>query len=131
MKARTTSSGADQHLERRFDDGGSHCAQPLPWILFQRAHLGGKGPAAPGIEGVVADVVQGLRDRQYVLQLQAALQQALLRVTQHGLGDQDPGHGLIVCPVFQAGFCVGPAGPHAPRSGPRPTRAALQCDASV
>src|SRR5256885_1215786 len=39
-----------------------------------------------------------------MLELEAALQEALLRVAQHSLSNQDLGHAVILCRVFQPGF---------------------------
>ena len=91
---------ADQHLQRRLDDRSPQRAESLPRVFLECADGGREGPAAPGIEGVVPDVVQGLGDRQHVLQLEAALDEALLRIAQHGLGDQDLGHGANCMPGF-------------------------------
>ena len=63
---------------------------------MQEADRGGEGPSTPDVERFVSNPVQGVRDGQHVLQLEATLKQALLRVTEHGLSDQDSGHGLIV-----------------------------------
>src|SRR5205823_11126509 len=79
-----------------FLDGAAQRAQPLPRILLEGAHRCREGPATPGIERVIADVVEVLGNRQHVLQLEAALHQTLLRVAQHGLSDQDPGHAAIL-----------------------------------
>ena len=91
---------ADQHLQWRLDDGGSHRAQPLPRIFLQGPHLRGERPTTPGVEGVVADIVESFGDRQHVLQLEPSLHQTLLRVAQHGLGDQDLGHRRYCMPGF-------------------------------
>ena len=96
MRLRDQRLTADQHLQGRFLDGAAQRAQPLPRILLEGAHRGREGPAAPGIERVITDIVEVLGDGQHMLQLEAALHQALLRVAQHGLSDQDPGHAAIL-----------------------------------
>jgi hypothetical protein len=59
-----------------------------------------------------------------VLQLEASLHETLLRVAQHSLGDQDPGHRRYCMPGFQTGLADGPAGPRAKfRAPPHASRA--------
>src|SRR5207245_11796322 len=70
----------------------------------QGPHLGRERPTTPGIEGVVADIVESFGDRQHVLQLEPSLHQTLLRVAQHSLGDQHLGHRRYCMPGFQTGF---------------------------
>ena len=119
---------ADQHLQGRLGDRVAKRPQSLPGIFLERADRGGERPAAPGIEGVVADVIQRFRDWQHMLQFQAALQQALLRVAQHSFSDQDPWHALSLG-RFRRAAClaarnqlVSGAGVGEPKNGGRKVR---------
>ena len=82
----------EQHLQLGVLHMLADGAQALPGVLPQKAHTRVKGCAAPALQGVVPDGVQGLQGGQHILDGHAGGRLGLVGVPEDGIGNQQ---GLI------------------------------------
>ena len=74
-----------QHLQLGVGGSGADLAQTLPGILVQIAQAHVEGGAAPALDGVVADLVDGREHGLELFEGQPGGDQRLVRVTQNSL----------------------------------------------
>ena len=82
---------SQQHLQQKVRHGLPQLCKAVPWIFLQKAHCDVKGGAAPAFDRKElrqqARVVR--RDGSKVMRTNACCQEALVRVSHRGVGDQD------------------------------------------
>ena len=77
---------AKQHLDRGFEILFEK-TEPLPWVFIQKTQADVKGRPAPRFDGMVADAVHFLKDRQHIDDAHAGCRQRLLSIAQYRFCD--------------------------------------------
>ena len=84
---------AEEHLQGRVGNEFLEGAETLPGVLAEEARGGVEGRAAPDLHGVEADGVHPLGDGHHVFSAETGRHQALMSVTERGVGDLDGSGG--------------------------------------
>ena len=85
----------EEHLQLGLGAFFADGAQPLPWVLIQKAQAGVESGAAPAFQRMIPHLVQQLQRGHHLVNGHPGRDQRLMRVSQHRFGNSNTWHNIL------------------------------------